>query len=187
MPLFMIKSFGNVEEFVRIDGGFSEISEAVRKSEFQFLTKEKLTISVSDSGGIEFPDLVIYDTMYLFSDIIYQEVRNEIDWYVFVKPIDLVCDFLGRKERYWLIVPPRIDCLDLDRSDVKLDWDFSLGLLPTLHSQKSVIDESLVGSYKMWKIAGVDDDAIYVKKELKDKILSLNPEGIKFIACEEEL
>ena len=163
MQFYTVKAFGAVEEFIKIDTGLNVIKDACRKSEIQYLDRKIITIAASESGGIEFPDLIIYEDMYLFSN-----------------------DVIGKKELYWLIVPPRIDCLDLDNSEVEDEWDFELGIIPVLHCKKTRIDEKLVGNFEVFKIAGIDDNNIYINENIKNKIININPEGIKIIAIKEE-
>ena len=186
MSLYTVKALGQVEEYIEIDTEFSDIMEACRKSEMQFLTREKISVGTLDSGGTEFPDLIVSGDVYLFSDIVVERIKSDIDWYVYLKPVEIICDVIGKKELYWLVLPPRIDCLDLDNSVVEYGWDFDLGIIPVLHCKKTVIDEQLVGNYKMFKVAGIDDSNIYVDEGVKNKIMSVNPEGIKFIVSEEE-
>ena len=182
----MVKSFGEIEEFVRIDAGLSAIKDACRKSEIQYLDREKIIIAASESGGTEFPDLIVYEYMYLFSDEVIKQIKKEIEQYVFLKPIEITCDIIGKKELYWLIVPPRIDCLDLDNSEIEDEWDFDLGIIPVLHCKKIRIDDQLVGNFEIFKIAGIDDNNIYINENIKNKIMDINPEGIKIISIKEE-
>lgn len=186
MSLYAIRFLGQVEEYIKIDNDFSEIQEACKKSEIQFLSRGKSCIGTLDTGGTEFPDLIVSGNVYLFSDDIIRPVKSDIEWYVYLKPVEIVCDVVGKKELYWLVVPPRIDCLDLDRSAIEYDWDFDLGIVPILHCKKAVIDEQLAGSFKIFKVAGVDDNNIYVEEELMRKMMFVEPEGIKFIAVKEE-
>ena len=186
MALYAIKSLGSIEEYVKIDHDFLDINDACRKSEIQFMTKEKIRIGTMESGGTEFPDLIVSGSVYLFSNTVIEQIKSEIEWYVYLKPVEIACDVIGKKELYWLAVPPRIDCLDIDRSIIEYDWDFDLGIIPVLHCKKIVIDEQLTGNFKMFKIAGVDDDNIYLDESLMDQMMSIKPEGIKFIASEGE-
>lgn len=183
MSIFTIKSMGNIDEYIDIDTEFSDIQMYCRKSEFQYLNKEKLVIGILDSGGIEFPDLIVKGDIWLFSNYIIQNIKSDIEDYVFLKQVDINCDLIGKKEKYWIAVPPRIDCLNLDKSKINYEWDFELGIIPLLESKKTVIDEKLTGYYLMFKALGIDDSSIYVKEELVNKIKNLNPEGIKFIKC----
>lgn len=183
MAVFMIKSLGQLEEYVDIDTDFSEIQRYCRKSEVQFLNKEKISVGTLESGGIEFPDLIFKSDVLLLSDYLFQHIKCDIEDYVFFKPVEVNCDVIGKKEKYWILVPPRIDCLDLDNSRVNFEWDFDLGIIPVLESEKIVIDEDLTGYFMMFKVLGIDDSSVYVKKELVNKIKGLNPEGIKFVSC----
>jgi hypothetical protein len=150
------------------------------------MSRDKIKIGTLDSGGIEFPDLMVIEDVYLLSDIVIEQIRKDIEDYVFLKPIEVCCDAIGKKELYWLVIPPKIDCLDLDKSDIVYNWNFDWGIIPILHCNKTVIDESLTGRYKMFKVSGVDDHNIYLKEELAQKIQSVNPDGIKLILSEEE-
>lgn len=179
--MYAVKSFGAIEEYICIDTDFTALDEACRKSECQFLTKDRMIVGTLDSGGTEFPDLIVRGDVFLLSDMIIAQIREFIEDYVFLKPVEVCCDIIGKKELYWITVPPRIDCLNLDESEIDYDWDFELGIMPILHAKRTVIDESLTGRYGMFKISGVDDNNIYIKQELMKKIISLNPEGIKFV------
>lgn len=186
MAVYAVRAYGKIEEFIEPDSDFSEFGEACRKSEPQFLTKDRLSVGTLDSGGLEFPDLIVLEDVYLLSDAVIEQVKDEIEDYVFLKPVEIRCDLIGKKELYWLTVPPKIDCLDLDKSRIDYDWDFGLGILPILHSEKTVIDEKLTGRYGMFKALGIDDNNIYVTERIRDKMQSVNPEGILFISSEEE-
>lgn len=179
--IYIIKALSIAEEYIQIQCDFSGIREASRKSEFQFLEKSKMEVVASDEGGIEFPDLIVHDDIFLFSDIIISKIRKEIEDYVFIKPIEIQSEVIGKSELYWMVVPPRIDCLDIDNSEVEYDWDFDLGIIPVLHCNRTIIDESLIGRYQMFKVAGTDDNNIYIVGSLYKIMNSINPEGIRFV------
>lgn len=189
MALYAIKAMGDIEEYVNIDGTLLlETAEHCRKSEVQFLNKEKIYITTNERGGTEFPDVLVSNGVYLFSDKIIKEINNKFDmnWYVYLKPVEISCEITAKKELYWIVVPPRIDCLNLDNSEIKYDWDFDLGIIPMLHCGKIIIDEQLTGSFKMFKILGIDDNTIYINEELKNILTSMEIDGLKIIECEEE-
>lgn len=183
MSVFTMKAMGKIEEYIDIDTEFSDIQEYCRKSAVQFLNREKIILGTLDSGGIEFPDLIVKGDVWLFSDYIIQNIRADIEDYVFLKYVEIICNVIGKKEKYWIIVPPRIDCLDLDKSTIIYDWDFELGIIPVLQSKKTVISEKLTGYYQIFKVLGIDDGSIFIKEELVKRISNLNPEGIKFVKC----
>lgn len=188
MSVYAIKAMGDVEEYINIDGCLFEIAEYCRKSEIHFLNQDKLYITSNDFGGTEFPEILASDGIYLFSDKVIKNINNEfaIDRYVFLKPVEISCDIVAKKELYWIVVPARIDCLNLDSSEIVYDWDFDLGIIPVLHCKKIVIDEELTGNFKMFKILGIDDNTIYIDEELENIIASMKIDSIKIIECEED-
>jgi hypothetical protein len=179
--IYIIKALSIAEEYIRIQCDFSDFRDASRKSALQFLNKNKIEVGTSDDGGIEFPDLLVHDDVFLFSDFIISKIKREVEDYVFLKPVEIQSEVIGKSELYWMVVPPRIDCLDIDNSDVEYDWDFDLGIIPVLHCKRTVIDESLIGRFKMFKVAGIDDNNIYIVNSLYEIMNSTSPEGIKFI------
>ena len=96
MAIYVVKALGNVEEYIKVKADFSDIREPCIKSEVQFLNYDKLESEVTDLGGMEFPDLLVEDGIYIMSDRFVSIVKKEIEDYVFLKPLEITCELLGK-------------------------------------------------------------------------------------------
>jgi hypothetical protein len=88
--------------------GDMTLAEAVREGKVQFIDPSPLTVGLSDDGGLEFPDLLMYEEVPLLSSK-FIECLSKLKVYLpFRKPITIKDDFLGYMEKYVLVVPPRV-------------------------------------------------------------------------------
>ena len=88
--------------------GNTTLAEAVRAGKDQFIDPSPRTIGLSDEGGLEFPDLLMYEGVPLLSAKFVECLLKLKTYLPFRKPITIKDDFLGYMERYVLIVPPRV-------------------------------------------------------------------------------
>lgn len=179
--IYVLKSLSGAEEYIKIKGDISNIKIPVIKSEIQYLNKEKIELSISESGGLEIPDIIYYEGIFFVSNKLKLFFDSMGIDYVFWKASDIHSEQFGIHETFWILVPQRIDCLDIDKSVFDLEWDFQDGLLPMLKIQKIVIQPKLIGNFHIFKILGIMDNNIYVTKELFEKISSCNFKGIDFL------
>lgn len=181
---YILKSLSEAEEFIRIKGNVANIKIPVMKSEIQHLDKKRVVFDISEEGGLEIPDLICKEGIVLVSDRVKQLFDAMGIEYVFWKEADIHSERFGIHETFWIIVPPRIDCLDLDKSEWDPQWDFEEGIVPMLESKKIVIRPELTGRFQIFKILGVMDNNIYVDKALYEAMNSCNYNGITFIKGE---
>ena len=91
--------------------GSLTLAEAVRQGKVQFIDPKPLTVGLSDDGGLEFPDLLLYEGVPLLSTK-FSELLAKLDvLQPFCKTIILKEDLLGYLEKYILYVPPRVKTL----------------------------------------------------------------------------
>jgi hypothetical protein len=81
-----------------------------------------------------------------------------------------------RQELYWLIVPPRIDCLS-EQSEFYKD-----GTLKRL-----VIDESKAAPYKIFKVEGIMEEYILIRLDVAESLLRRDFTGIRLKKVEKEI
>lgn len=88
--------------------GDMTLAEAVREGKEQFIDPSPMTVGLSDDGGLEFPDLLMYEEVPLLSAKFVECLLKLKIYLPFRKPITIKDDFLGYMEKYVLIVPPRV-------------------------------------------------------------------------------
>lgn len=160
-----------------------------RKSAFQLLDNDPLAVEISEGGGTEFPDFILHlGVIPLVSERLKQvflalELNN-----LLYKPIDLVCSYLGLCERYWLALPPRIDCLDWRACVLEEDSDPTCGFWARLHRvRKIVIDDSKVGHYRIFKLpVQVLNQEIIVTRDVKIALEKGNFRNLYFYPADTE-
>lgn len=178
--IYILQSLSSAEEYVRLKGDVSKIKPYVVLSEFQYLDKSSVKMEISEDGGLEFPDLIYHEGIMFASDMFKRFLDSQKIDYLFWKQADIVSEKFGKHEKYWIMVPPRIDCLDVERSSFEKNWDWDNGLLPQLEATKIVVDPARVGNFQIFKILGISDNNIYVAKELLDQLEAQNFEGVIF-------
>lgn len=178
MAFYILKSTSNAEEYALLSGDFSDLKKPCMKSEYQFLNKKPVTFNISDAGGLELPDVIMQEGIWLISD----KVKNTFDEfgvdYVFYKKANIVDKKFGVSEIYWIMVPPRIDCLDIDESNIDTSWDFRDGVVPNLNFSRIVISSRMLGRYDIFKIIGINDYNIYVTQKMYKVLSSKKFSGI---------
>ncbi len=167
MKFYVLDSSHIAEEYVSVSDELKDISLICSASEFQHLTKEPRTVELKDASGKIWPDFInengiplISDKMKLFL------VQNGVD-YLFYKKII----FRRSKEEYvyWLALPERISCLNLDESVI----DDLFGTV-----EHFAINEDKIGRYEIFKLKGVTNLEIIVTESLAEKIKSQKFTGV---------
>lgn len=169
MTYYIMYAETNVEEWVRpSDELLEELGEVCSTSEFQFVDRTPLTCSISDEGGIEFPDFLLYDDIPLISAR-FRNILNEMGVdNLFYKPITLSDELLGKSELYYLALPPRIRCLDEAKSRIITENNpYIVEYEAMREADKIVILPSRTGNYKIFKLSDVTNQDIIVTKEVK--------------------
>ena len=158
-----------------------EIKRGVIDSEFQFLDHKKISIDLEDCYGTDFPDLIMAEN---YVPMISEKLKRKFDsWGIdnlFYKKIILLMKDYDIEEIYWLALPPRIDCLDPERSfDKVLEICTKIVILP-----------NKVGNFDIFKLKN-GNDAIIITERLKNLLLqeseSQNIQGIVIKNCESEV
>ncbi len=177
---YIMQSLCNAEEYMRIVFDTSEIKIPAIKAEYQFLDKSEITAGLSKDSGFEIPDFVTINGIHIISDYLKQILEKEMLDYIFYKKINLIDEKYGIHEKFWITVVPRIDCLDIKKSEVKCEWDFEDGLVPVLRAERIEIISKMVGRYKMFRIFGVEDNNIYITGGLYNKLIKKKIEDITY-------
>lgn len=158
-----------------------EIKRGVIDSEFQFLDHKEITIELEDCYGTDFPDLIMAEN---YVPMISERLKQRFDaWGIdnlFYKRIKLKMTDYDIEEQYWLALPPRIDCLDPEKSfDEILEICTRIVILP-----------DKVGNYDIFKLKE-GNDAIVITERLKNLLIKeidfQRLEGIVIKKCESEV
>ena len=98
-----------MESFYKEPCGELTLATAVRQGKVQFIEPTPLTIGIDDKGGLDFPDLLMYENVPLISSK-FNEILTKLDIDIpFRRSITLKDDLTGYVEHYILIVPPQVE------------------------------------------------------------------------------
>lgn len=179
--IYVIKTLSLAEEYIQLEGDISKYRIPSMKSELQYIDKNEITMGISVNGGFEVPDIISKDGITFISNRFKQAFDEEHIDYLFYKKVNIISDLFGIHETFWILIPPRIDCLDLDESKIDFNWDYENGLIPMFQAEKIVILKKMLGRFEVFKIAGIQDNNIYLTEKVCNKLRSLNLEGIEYI------
>lgn len=179
MKFYIISALNNiVEDYVTFDEkAFQDIYIGCINSEFQHIDKKTLTVYTSDSGGIEFPDFMYDGAVPLFSDKLFGIVKDGNIDYVFTKEVSVVSSITDEVKKYHLFLPPRIDCLDEEKSIYE---EFTDSIFTIKDVEKCIINDKKIGNYNIFKIDKTTDNNIYVTENFMKLLKSVNPSGVGF-------
>lgn len=157
-----------------------EIKRGAINSEFQFLDHKEISIELEDCYGTDFPDLIMAEN---YVPMISSKLKQLFDLWgidnLFYKKIKLKMTDYDIEEQYWLALPPRIDCLDPEKSfDKRLEICTKIVILP-----------NKVGNFDIFKIKDGNDEIIIterLRKLLIQESDSHNIQGIVIKNCESE-
>lgn len=185
MKFFVMYAETCVEDYVVPSEEILELKRGCLNSEFQFLDKSPLRVEVSDKGGIYFPDFILKGSIPLISTAMKRTFEKFGVDYVFYKPIQLTISELGRSENYWLALPPRINCLDTEKSIIEVeDNEFILPTELIREAKKICIVENQIGRYNIFKLSGVVNQEIIVTENFKNALVAENFENLFFYELE---
>ena len=160
---YILEASTNVEEFTYVKKGMKKYETFCQMSEFQFLDRNPITVEVDEDSGKIFQDFLCDMGVPIVSD----RLKNCLDDlgvdYLFYKKVVLTKSQLGIEEVYWLALPPRINCLNMDKSEV----DEYLGC-----ADKIVINDDRVGRYEIFKLDRVTNLDIIISKRVADVLKS---------------
>ena len=98
-----------MESFYKESCGELTLAMAVRQGKAQFIEPTPITVGLDGAGGLDFPDLLMYENVPLISSKFY-EILTKLDVDIpFRRAVKLKDDLTGHVERYILIVPPQVE------------------------------------------------------------------------------
>lgn len=154
---YAIGSSSNVEEYLSIGSGLADLQKPCAMSEFQYLDKDTVSIEVEVDSGTTCQDFIYEHGVPLISDKVKRFFDSYGIDYLFYKKIILKKSSVGMEEPYWLALPPRINCLNFEQSEI----DEFLNA-----ADEIVIDSRKIGRYDIFKLSGVTNLEIIVTKKL---------------------
>ena len=175
MMFYGLDAAHEISDYLNLDFNksyFEELSGPCNASEFQFLDKKILKIELDDT--IETSRVIIPDFIYERGiALISERFKNFLDEcivdYIFYKKIILSKTDCGWEEIFWLAIPPRINCLDFDKSEISHFLH---------HAEKICINPKRIGCYKIFKISGVSNVDIILTEDMAEKIRAENFIGV---------
>ncbi len=161
MNYFVLDSSHIVQGYVTLSDELKDLSLHCSSSEFQYLTKDTREVLLKDKTGTVWPDFINEKGIPLVSKKMKDFLlKNGLD-YLFYKKILLKTDRNSDGHEYWLALPARISCLNLE--DTVID-----DLFGTV--EHFVINDKKVGRYEMFKLDGVTNLEIIITESLANKI-----------------
>lgn len=154
---YEISTSSLIEGYLKLGSTLEDIDGYCARSDFQYLDRRPISVEVAAESGNVCQDF-IYE---ISTPLISERVKDFFDDfgidYLFYKRITLTRSNVGMREPYWLALPPRIDCLDIPRSEIDED---------TMNAEQIVINTSKIGRYDIFKLAGVANLEIIVTEKL---------------------
>ena len=187
MKFFKMYAQPCIEEYVTPGEGLGVLRKGCRYSEFQYLDHAPISAEVADDGGIIFPDFIVHQTIPLISIGVRRVLdRFNID-YIFYKPVQLTIAARGIAEDYCMALPPRIHCLDVERSTfiAREEEDNEQPIERRCEVSKIVIAQKKIGRYDIFKIANAVNQEIIVTERLKNALDAGAFENMFFYELEE--
>lgn len=150
---FILGSDKRLSNLVEIKG-INKVIDAnyIKTNQIQFLDSNPIMLYIE--GTSIYPDF-IESTIPLISNELWTIFNGMNLKNVFYKPICLADVKKMSQVIYWIIIPPKIDCLS-DESEFNRD-----GSIKTLK-----IEKEKIGNYKIFKIHGVQEDLIVIHKDI---------------------
>lgn len=175
MKFYGLDAAHSVEDFLQPNfraEPFDALAIPCADSEFQFLDRKPLRIELEptvETSGIIIPDFIYERGIPLISDRFKDLLEGADVDNLFVKKIILSKSNVGWEEIFWLALPPRIDCLDLDQCEIS----------PMLRrAQRLSIKPDRIGRYKMFKAAFVSNVDIILTEDLAETIRAEDLTGV---------
>lgn len=154
---YAIGSSSNVEEYLSIGLGLADLQKPCAMSEFQHLDKDTIYIEADRESGNLCPDFIYEQGVPIISESVKSFFDSYGIDYLFYKKIILKKSDIGMEEPYWLALPPRINCLNFEKSEID---DFLNA------ADEIVIDSRKIGRYDIFKLSGVTNLEIIITEKL---------------------
>ena len=171
-----------VEEYVRPGIELMEsLGTGCANSEFQYLDHDDLEIEIDDASGMEFPDFLLNYSIPLISDRFKKLLDlSQVD-NLFYKRVVLTARDLGIKEYYWLALPPRINCLNWQRSQLEVEDNPYVPEQELMRRATNIVVNSpAVGNYQIFKISFVENQDIIITEALYRVLAKANLTNVYF-------
>lgn len=146
-------------------------SEYCRKSEFQYLTHSEQQWKIPAESEFEFRDFYyINNEVPLLSRWAWDGITScgNTDG-IFVIPVRIY--YQGEERQYYITVPSRIYCLDERKTVIR-----RYGRV--YQAENITFSPKETGRYDIFKIAGIDDNNIYLSQKLKYKLSEISDDFI---------
>lgn len=172
MDFYILNYKSIIAEYIKLENPGKDLDDrGYYASWFQFLDDNPIEITISEKGGLEYPDYLIQDDVSLISEK-FKNILDELKVkYIFFKPIFLFDEYEKTKKKYYLIVPTRIDCLDYNNSDYDEDSEYS---------EKIKIDSSQIGDIDIFKLKGLGNNEIILTEKVWKILDKAKLEGVYF-------
>ena len=135
--LFAADSYESPYLYLCHDNLGSELIRGCKNSEFQYIPSKIGVLLLDENSGDSLPDFICDQRVSL--------CRNKDNLH----------------ESYWLAIPPRIDCIDFERSTIDDMWNTA---------EVISIDKDKIGNYHIFKLLKVVNDEIIITNFLKEQI-----------------
>lgn len=180
----------NLEDFVCPGEQIRQIASACQASCFQFLDHKPMEIEIAEDSGLDFPDFLYNYGVPLISRAFKRVLDAQGVDNLFYKPIDLVDAATGIHEAYTLALPPRIRAVrEAYTRLLDEDGDESAGrelIKDEYGIARYRINASVVGNYRIFKLADVWDYDIIVTGGLMEAITKASLHNVFFSEVEED-
>lgn len=165
--MYQLKVTSNTEEFIQLEGDFSLLKEAYRFEEFQFIYPTPMKVGVTLESGFEVPDIISQESLLFIS----QRMKVFLDSYgidyVFYKKVQVHGEEYGIFETFYLMIVPRVNCLDLESLPENEEiWDYQDGLVPLIDVDTFSIEISRLGRYELFRVFGLYENTVYLTESL---------------------
>lgn len=142
-----------------------DLKRGCRSSNYQFIDPNISELYASPESGDILPDFICdgHNDVPLISERMKAVFDSLKIRFIFYQRIRIVRRSDGLSENYWLAVPPRIDCLDLDIEKSRIDKMRNIAI-------QMVIDQDKVGNCEIFKISGVKNNEIIISSKLKNAL-----------------
>lgn len=152
------------DDFIELEqGAFREIQLACMASEFQKISTESIIVKTSEElGGMVFPDFMYDDAVPLFSEDLYQSMKQIPIGNLFLKEVTMNDKLQQISKKYVLGLPPRI----------------------AVKNAFGKIDRERIGNYHIFKTEDFSDNHIYITEELKNFLVQTKPIGMEIVEAD---
>ena len=169
---FCLEASKNVKDYISLKDGTQGMKKAAQMSEFQFFDNKPLTIEIDNDSGRIFQDFINDNDVPIVSNRLKDFLVSMNVDYLLYKKIILTQSQLGIEEDYWLALPPRINCLNREKSII----DEILNV-----ADEIVINENKIGRFEIFKLAGVGNLQIIATEHMAQALENRNFVGIHIL------